>query len=417
MLIFYWITLCYHGLYFYFTPDYIKLDYPKINERGEVMNNPLEIYTLGEFKVKCDGKILSPQNRLNEKPWLLFKYLITERGKNIHPEVIIDELWPDQEIKNPKHTITNLVYRLRKNLNSKEKDCQYIINCQGRCFFNKESQYWLDIEEFINLCKKANLVNNDKPEEAFQYYEQAFNLYNGDYLPEIPYYDWVIPSRNNYHWYYIEHIIEYLKLLQDHERHQKIIQVCEKTFNIELLEEEIHSIYISSLLNLGKAGHARSHYKYANELFNKNLNLNNMPKLEELYHEKEDKNYLNLIKEKLEERDNVRGAFICTNDIFRMIYKLEKRRSERNNKPIFIAYIKFNNKDLIENNIYQIEGILQKELRKGDIITRWDEDQYLMLLLDLNNQYASKVIKRISEILTSEMRLEKNDLQLDFQTV
>jgi len=381
------------------------------------MDQPLEIYTLGEFKVKSNGKILSPQNRLNEKPWLLFKYLITERGKNIHPEVIIDELWPDQKIKNPKHTITNLVYRLRKNLNSKEKDCQYIINCQGRCFFNKDSDYWLDIEEFINLCKKANLVSKNKSEEAFQYYDQALNLYNGDYLPEIPYYDWVIPSRNNYHWYYIEHVVEYLKLLRKHERYEKIIEECEKSFNIELLEEEIHTIYISSLLELGKTGHARSHYRFANELFNKNLDLNKMPNLEDIYHKEKDNNYLNVIKEKLEERDNFRGAFICSNDIFRMIYKLEKRRSERNNKPIYISYIKFKNKNLIENNIYQIESILKEELRKGDIVTRWDEDQYLMLLLDLDTQNASKVIKRVSEIIISEMRLKKEDLKIDFQTV
>ena len=390
---------------------------PKTTERGDFMDEPLRIYTLGEFKVKCNGNLLSPHNRSNDKPWLLFKYLITERGKNIHPEIIMNNLWPDQNIKNPTHTVTNLVYRLRKNLNSKEKDCQYIINCQGRCFFNKESEYWLDIEEFINLCKKANLVSKEKPIEAFEYYEQAFNMYNGDYLPEIPYYDWVIPSRNNYHWYYIENVIEYIKLLKEYDRHEKIIEVCEKSFNIEPLEEEIHTIYMSSLLELGKIGHARSHYKYAKELFNKNLDLSNMPKLEELYNKNFDKNYLNIIQDKLNERDNIRGAFICSNDIFRMIYKLEKRRAERNNKSIFLAYIKFDNQNFINNNIYYIEKTLETELRKGDIITKWDKDQYLMLLLELTKSNASKVLKRVCDSICSETGIDEKELQINFQNV
>ena len=381
------------------------------------MDNPIEIYTLGEFKVKSNGEILSPQDRLNDKPWLLFKYLITERGKNLHPEAITNELWPDQDFKNPKHTITNLVYRLRKNLNSKESSCQYIVNCQSRCYFNKEATYWLDIEEFINLCKKANLVSGNKPLAAMKFYEQAVNMYNGDYLPEIPYHDWVIPSRNNYHWYFVENVIDYLKLLKEYERYEKIIEVCEKSFNIEPLEEEIHTAYMEAMLNLGKTGHARSHYKYATELFNKNLDVTSMPKLEELYKNKANQNYLNVIQDKLNERDNIKGAFICKTDIFRMIYKLEKRRAERSNKPIILASVRFGNKDVLEDNIYYIEKILERELRKGDIITRWDEDQYLMLLLDISKPNVSNVLKRLSDILCREIGIEESSLQLEFQNV
>lgn len=385
------------------------------------MEEPLKIYTLGEFKVKYKGELLNPQERTNDKPWLLFKYLITERGKNIHPEIIINELWPDQEFKDPKHTITNLVYRLRKNLLVDGKnEAPFIINCRGRCTFNKDSNYWLDIEEFTDLCKRANIVNEEEPDKSILYYEKAFNMYKGDYLPEIPYHDWVIPSRNNYHWFFVESVIGYINELKKMERFEEIMKICERSFEIELLEEEIHLAYIEALLNKGKNGHAKHHYKYAKELLNNSLDVGHIPKLEELYkHDfKVDKtNYLNKIKDNLEEKENVNGAFSCSSDIFRMVYKLEKRKAERNNKPLFIAYVKFNSKSKLEKNIYYIESIIKKKLRKGDIITRWDSNQYLLLLSDINKQNIINVLERIYENLNEELEFQKEDIELDYQTV
>jgi len=385
------------------------------------MDNILEIYTLGKFKVEYKGKILSPKEKFNSKPWLFFKYLITGKEKNLHSEVISNDLWPKKNIKKPKHAITNLVYRLRKQLNlfNNEESDQYIINSNGNCFFNQDANYWLDIEEFIAMSKKAAKLKKNNPAQAIPLYKEALNLYQGDYLPEIPYQEWVIPYRNNYHWLFVEKVLEFINLLKKYERYREIESIAEKALNIESYEEELHSNYLDALIKLGEHAHARSHYNYANNLFSENLDISKSPKLNNIFTEnnKKNNNFINDIQGELKNRNNIKGAFSCKNDIFRMIYELEERRNERRDKPVFISYLKFENENILKQNDYIVENIIEKELRKGDVITRWDFDKYLMLLKDMSRADVNKVIKRLKEEIKEELKINKEDIRYNFDSI
>lgn len=384
------------------------------------MENKIEIYTLGKFKVKYNGKVISPKEKVNSKPWLFFKYLITKKEKNLHSEVISNDLWPKKQIKNPKHAITNLVYRLRKKINKfkNKKDENYIINSNGTCFFNQESNYWLDIEQFIELSKKAESIKGFHQEQAISLYKKAINLYKGDYLPELPYQEWVIPHRNNYHWLFVEMVIEYIKLLKKYDRYREIAATAEKALNIESYDEELHIHYLNALLKLGENAHARSHYTYADQLFNKNLDISNLPKLKSFYESNNNNNnFITDIQKKLQDRNNIKGAFTCKNDIFRLIYELEERRTERNNKPVFISYLQFANEEVLKQNDYIIENIIERQLRKGDVITRWDYDKYLMLLIDMSRADVSKVINRLKEEIKEEIEIENEEIKYGFDYI
>jgi len=379
------------------------------------MENELKIFTLGKFKVKNDDQVITEKRSINDKPWMLFKYLITEKDRIKHAEVISNDLWPDDDIKSPKHSITNLVYRLRKRF--KNCDESYVVNTKGRCYFNDKTNYWLDIEEFIKLTKKAKHLKRKNKIDAIKNYKKAFDLYNGDFLIEIPYQEWVIPHRNNYHWHFVESVLEYIELLKEEDRYEEITKICEKAIEIEPYEEELHIAYLEALLKLGENAHARSHYKYANDLFNNDLDITSIPKLENFYKNKLDSNPLTRIKKSLKERNHIKGAFICKNDIFRMIYELEERRAERNNRPIYLSYIKFLNINDLKRYDFRIEKILEKTLRKGDIITRWDSDKYLILLVDIDQKSARVVLDRIKEEINKETNIDKNKLKYDFESI
>jgi len=385
------------------------------------MDGKLKVYTLGEFKVEYEGELISPKEQINSKPWLFFKYLITERDKNLHSEVISSDLWPKKEIKNPKHSITNLVYRLRKKLRFIEEDkkTNYIINANGSCFFNKDSNYWLDIDEFIELSKKADRIKDREPKKAIALYQKAIDLYKGDYLPEIPYQDWVIPHRNNYHWNFVETVLEYIELLKQEGKLEKVIPVCTDALDKEFYEEELHIHYLDALLKLGEHAHARSHYEYAKEFLNNNLDISNLPELQFL----EEKNHksnnkaIDKIQKQLKNRNNIKGAFTCKSDIFRMIYELEERRNERYNKPVFVSYLKFKNNNILEKNDYVIENILKKELRKGDVITRWDDNKYLMLLLDMSKSDVIRVLNRVISSIQDSLKIAKETIKYNYKTI
>jgi two-component SAPR family response regulator len=381
----------------------------------------LKIYTLGEFKVKYKDKVITKQGGVNTKPWILFKYLITKLGRNVNPEKLINDLWPkNNNVKEPRHSLTNLFYRLRKYIEvaKNETEESYLINTHDKCSFNTHSNYWLDVYEFERLCKQAQLLTTDAPLKAIDVYENAMDLYKGDYLPEIPYQDWVIYSRRNYHWFYIENVIDYIKLLKEKDKLEKIITICQKSIKIEPLETEIHNEYIETLIKLGKTNQAKSHYQYVKELFIAKLNIDDaLPSFDELYTKNSIDNNLDSIKKELKTGDKIKGTYLCDSDLFRLLFKIEKTRVATKNSKLILESFKFENTDYFKQNKEKVEKILINNLQRGDILTCWSERQYLALLTNKDKSVVKKASEKIKRLLYSEMNINEKNITIVFEEI
>lgn len=364
----------------------------------------LEIYTLGNFMVlnkKKSGNIILDKKYIDKKPSLLFKYLLTYRDKFIHPEILIEVLWPNSSLEKPKHALTNLVYRLRQLL----KYPDLIITEQGAYKFNSEANYWFDLEVFENLCRQAQQYKNSDMQKAIEFYKRAFSLYRGDYLPECLYYDWVIPVRNNYHWFYVENVLQYLKLLKNSQdkngnKYLEISQICELALKIEPLEEKLNIYLIESLINQGENTHARRHYKYVVNLFNKELDIEPTLELSDLF--KKGENYLSTpfndlvnIQENLEETRELPGAFKCPPDIFKNIYNIEHRKARRKEYSVYIGSLSVENQMNHGKCLTLLGKNISENLRQGDVFTQWNKNLYLILISEITVKDMEKIMRRI----------------------
>ena len=170
------------------------------DQHAESNKEKLEIYTLGRFLVKRQDKVLSEQAGRSHRVWDLFKYLVTHRNKSALPEVIIETLWPGQEYSDPKRALRTPVYRLRQLLSDRdiEENSDFVIFTQGCYKWNTNTYYWLDVEEFETLCRKGQSMAEDNLAAAADVLERAVAIYNGDYLPECLYHEWLLPVRNYY---------------------------------------------------------------------------------------------------------------------------------------------------------------------------------------------------------------------------
>jgi two-component SAPR family response regulator len=74
----------------------------------------IQVFTLGRFLVRGNGKIVSGEPSCAQKPWELFKYLLSQREKPVRQETLIDLFWPEHESSDPGHALRNLAYRLRR---------------------------------------------------------------------------------------------------------------------------------------------------------------------------------------------------------------------------------------------------------------------------------------------------------------
>ncbi|MGH4140368.1 bacterial transcriptional activator domain-containing protein [Clostridium sp.] len=373
--------------------------------------NCLKVYTLGCFEVKSGKKILSNDCKRSQQLWNLFKYILTYRNKRIVQENFFDILWVDKECDNPIKALQNLIYRLRMLLNYEgvNKDGESIINYSQGCYsWNKEFHYWTDVDEFEDLYNKGKgAEQNGDFIDGIEFYQIALGLYKGDYLSEDSYNEWVMPVRNYYHRIYMDIINRITKLLKQYGRNEDILKVCEKALMMELFEESVHINYIEALIAVGNIKQAQSQYEYVTSMLYKEMGVKPSTDLRNLYHKIKSNDDmilldLNSIQEMMIDRTDSDGAFFCEPDTFISIYKLECRRVARSEQEVFMGMITVfmvNNRTkdskIFKNAMGSLLDMLIQQLRKGDIVSKWNEAQILVILPAPTFEQANIVLARI----------------------
>ncbi len=368
-----------------------------------------EVFTLGRFMLKRGGRLVSEETQRSKKLWELFKYLLANRGKAVHPEVVVETLWPEQKYKESKLVMRSLIFRLRKLLAAEfSSEIASNVTFSHGCYqWNLGENLWLDVAEFENISLKALKMRQSNPIESIATYKQAISLYKGDFLPECFYSEWVVPFRNYYQRLFLEDINNLTKLLAAENRDSEIIELCEKVFLIEYFAEEIHLIYMRALLKEGKLKKARAHYEEVSQDFYKEMGVKPSAELRDVYrivNTEYDKVNLDLtsIKVRLKETKAKNTAFFCDPDVFRYLYQLEQFRRERSDKLVIIVLTTITLSDfllppskVLKEAMDQLQNALGNSLRKGDVVCRWNEAQFLIMLPGLKFEEVERVLQRV----------------------
>jgi len=348
--------------------------------------------------------------RRSSKAWKLFKYLVSQKGNRVQQADLIEVLWPEEDCSDPQHALRTMVYRLRSSLNGRftlgEKE---LISTSQGSYMLDPTACWVDVEEFETLCTYAQSYKEGKPGRAIQLYQQALSLYQGEYLPECQE-EWVIPLRAYYRNLYVKSVLSLSELLQQNQNHQEIINICQKAVIMAPFEENLHYVYMDALIQEGKLDEAREHYQFVEVHFQQKLGDKPSSELQRLYQqtqlqETEPQKELQLIRQYLsEDKDNNKeGAFFCNPENFRLFYQLEVRRQERNQLPgvLCLVYLKksavLEKECLASETVKTLKDVLLQNLRKGDVVCRWNEFQFMVLLHGCDVEGARTVIRRIKQ--------------------
>lgn len=394
-------------------------------------NSPsVEIFTLGQFAVKRGDKIISEEMSRSSKLWELFKYLLTHREKPLHPETILENLWPEQEYTDRQHALRNLIHRLRHLLNDNTGSIGDLIFSQGCYHWTINEGCWLDTVAFENLCQEAASLAREDSTLAIEKYQEAVALYRGDYLPECLYSEWVTPVRNYYRRIYLQSALKLTELLKSAHMYAEVIELCEKVFLLEPFEEEFHLHFIETLLEDGKLNQTRSHYEYVTSLFYRELGVKPSPSMRELYYRLQGKDNrakldLTSIRENiLKEKEIPNGVLFCSQEIFCFLCKLEKRRAERTGQVAFLGLLTILKPDYtlpppnaLKRAAETLKEVLSKNLRKGDVISMWNENQFLLMMSGLNQKQAEKALQRVTRVFAEHCSSEDIILRCRLQPI
>lgn len=379
-------------------------------------NRALEIYTLGDFQVIKNGECISETTGSYYKLWKLFKYLITHRENSQNLEVILGTLWPDHNYKNPKHTFQNLVYRLRKILNDGLNE-DFILFSAGSYKFNFNSdKYFLDTEDLTTSARQANEYSSTDPAQSLRLYEKVLSLYQGPYLPNLVYEDWLSLNRDHYHKIFLDSVLNMIFILDQKEDYSKIEKVCDTALDFESYEENLHYYYIKTLLQQDKQEKARSHFKKVVSLFDRELGIEPSSRLSSLFESTKSIQEIDPGGRIIHDQDitldeylfqiEKEGVFFCDPETFGKIYRLEKLKQQRSGQDNILWSVTFvpHNKDQtseqdLTTEIDIFQKTLKKNLRQNDVVTRWGENKILVLLSGIVFREVEKVIQRIENNL------------------
>ena len=162
----------------------------------------LRIFMFGPFEVFHGHTPVDDKAWGRKKTKDLLKILLSRRGHTFTQDQLIDLLYPDAD---PDKVIKNLrgrVSELRKALEpglKKGPESQFILNIGQGYVFSTDSDCWLDIEQFEqHLHTAQELYQTERWSQALEQYQQATNLYRGEFLMEDAYEDWAIEIRERY---------------------------------------------------------------------------------------------------------------------------------------------------------------------------------------------------------------------------
>ncbi|MDA3846119.1 MAG: BTAD domain-containing putative transcriptional regulator [Vallitaleaceae bacterium] len=364
------------------------------------------IHTLGKFDVIKDDSSVVESSSKAKRIWELYKFMLSHRDKSFTPETLMDQLWVSQEYNNPRNTLRRQMHRLRQVLLEEDNnDCEKtILFSNGYYQWNKNISIQVDTDLFEDYVKQGDALKDESPERALDAYQSAMGLYIGDYLPGCVDQHWVFSVRNHFRRLYLKTVLNTIGLLHDIEAYDEITQVCQKAIHIDIYEETFHLSLMNAYYMRGEQRQALEHYEYITKFYEQEMGVKPTDEMRAIY-----KKLLKMyptnqpemsLYEALESSEPIINAFYCEAEVFRSIYELERRRSERSGVSFSIGVLTAtpingytrSQKELRMNGLKQH---LMEQLRKGDTFTRWSDQQFVVLLPGVDAELTEKVLKRV----------------------
>ncbi|MDR3551743.1 MAG: BTAD domain-containing putative transcriptional regulator [Clostridia bacterium] len=375
----------------------------------------IEIAMFGGFSIQTAGEALTDSAGRTKQLWTLLEYLIANRLNDISQEKLIEILWEDEACSDPANALKNLVYRLRSLLKmlGGENSPEFILFKRNNYCWNNALHCAIDTEEFEKSFRAAK-AGGLSDEERMSRYLRAVELYKGDFLPKSSSQDWVISRSTYYRNIFIECVKGVCELLIQFKHFEEAEMICQKALSIEPFDESLHALVINLYLAAGSRQKAVAYYEYASEMFYEKLGVKFSDPIRSLMRgvtktvngvEKD----MDIIEDGLRESGEINCAYFCNYEVFKSIYRIEARMAERFGQSVFVVLLTLEADGGVEKQdvldaMQVLKSIILKNLRKSDVVSRFSNTQFILMLPALTFENGKLVLNRIVRKYNEECR-------------
>jgi DNA-binding SARP family transcriptional activator len=245
----------------------------------------LKIQTLGAFRIWVGNQEIPASAWSREKALHLFQFLITTRQRFLHKEQIIDRLWPgqdatagDRDFKVALHALTKVLEPDRKPRAQsrfiQRFDLTYGLNSQN---------IWIDANNFEALIASGNSALPADPTRAAIHFQQALQLYKGDYLPERRFEDWASTERERLQVLALGLMTTLAELLLP-SKPLETIRLAQLVLTIDPVWENAYRLQMEAYMAQGNRPMAIRTYQQCKKTLVEELGIPPLPETDTLYH-------------------------------------------------------------------------------------------------------------------------------------
>lgn len=175
---------------------------------------------------------------------------------------------------------------LRKALEPDRKaqeDSYYVLRNRSNYGFNSDAGYVFDVEEFERLLAQGDREKDKKRQN--EYYHAAIKLYQGDFLADVLYVDWVQNERERLKSAFLntlDKLVRYYYLIDDNEQ---ALQLADLLLEHDSCWEPAYLLKMKIHHRLNRPFVAIKVYEQCQTVLERELGVTPMPEIEKYYQE------------------------------------------------------------------------------------------------------------------------------------
>ncbi|MGH3900478.1 MAG: BTAD domain-containing putative transcriptional regulator [Pseudonocardiaceae bacterium] len=219
----------------------------------------VSIQTLGVFQVIRDGVPIPHTVWKSKKARDLLKILIARRRPTSRDQ-LMELLWPEADPAVAGNRLSVLLSTVREVLQPQPAGESPLVTTGGAVSLNR-AQVNVDVEDLLTRATAALDADRAKEPEVTARLEAAVTAHTGDFLEEDPYQEWAAALTEEVKATHIAVLRALSARLRDAGDTDAVVRYTLRLLEQDPYDEEAHLNLVGVLLDAGRLGEARRHYK------------------------------------------------------------------------------------------------------------------------------------------------------------
>ncbi len=248
----------------------------------------LRVQTLGAFRVWRGEFELAPREWQRDKARQLFQLFITERGRWLQRDEIVDRLWPSlgpEAAARDFKVALNALNRAAEPGHQPDEPFAFIAREGAAYRLRPEADLWLDAAAFERRCEAGlrGPLTGPGSAETLAHLRAALRLYAGDYLPDALYDDWSAEARERLLTLYLRAADRLAAVLIQRQQYDEALDACQAILARDPCWESAYRTMMQAYARQGNRAQACRAYQRCVETLRQQLDVAPSPETVAFY--------------------------------------------------------------------------------------------------------------------------------------